>query len=158
MAIITPKKARLLKDGWYPATIGTVEERDTQYGEKLFVPFEVDAKDGTLVAIDAFITISDNEKSHMVRWGEAIFGEGEFDYEDFSDQSVEVFLEESENKDGVPKNYIRKVKPAEGGSGGNSKVKGAPTKKAEVEIDESDFSDIPFAHFNTKQWIVEDIL
>jgi hypothetical protein len=39
MTKIRPKKETIIEDGWYPAEIGQVEERETKFGEKLLVPF-----------------------------------------------------------------------------------------------------------------------
>ena len=73
MTKIRPKKETIIEDGWYPAEIGEVEERETKFGEKLLVPFEVDAG-GDTIAIDAWLSLSDHPKSNLVHdqatsWG-----------------------------------------------------------------------------------------
>src|SRR5215210_8183196 len=52
---IKPKIEMVITDGWYPAEIGEVEERETKFGEKLLVPFEVDVG-GDTIAIDAWLS------------------------------------------------------------------------------------------------------
>jgi single-strand DNA-binding protein len=47
---------------------------------------------------------------------------------------------------------------ASGGGGGQSRRGGRGGRREEVEIDETDFEDIPFANFDTKPLIVRDIL
>jgi hypothetical protein len=139
---VKPKREEIIEDGWYPATIGDVEERETKFGDKLLFPFEVDAGETGVVAIDAWLTLSDHPKANLVKWGKQLFGDREFDTDEFTDKTVEVFVEEGENNDGEPKNFVRKLRPL-------STEEEAPTKKSkgkkeEVEIDESDFDDIPF--------------
>lgn len=133
MVLIQPKKETLLEDGWYPAEIGEVEERETKFGEKLLVPFEVEAGDGTVVAIDAWLTISDHPKSNLVKWSKQLFGDREFDTDELTGIRCEVSVEEGESNDGEPKNYVRKLRPAK---------KAGKGKKGEV--DESDFEEIQF--------------
>lgn len=127
---INPKVEVLLEDGWYPATIGPAEEKDTKHGERLMMTFDVQGPDGT-VAVTAFLNISDHPKSNVVKWGKALFGDRDFDTDEFSGLDCEVFIEEGEDNEGQPKNYIRKVR------------KSGTLKRAKVE-EESDFSDIPF--------------
>jgi hypothetical protein len=64
---VKPKRETIIEDGWYPAEIGQVEERETKFGEKLLVPFEVDAG-GDTIAIDAWLSVSDHPKSNLVKW------------------------------------------------------------------------------------------
>lgn len=154
MAQINPKSETIIADGWYPATIGEVEEKDTKYGERLMVPFDVEPGDDTVVDITAFISFSEHPKSNVVKWGKALFGERPFDTDEFSGVECEVFVEEGEDQDGAPKNFIRRVrKPKKGGDKAPAKVGG---KKADA--DDEDFSDLPFAHFNATPLIVRDIL
>ena len=135
---VKPKKETIIEDGWYPAEIGDIEERETQFGEKLLFPFEVDAGDEGVVAIDAWISPSDHPKANLVKWGKQLFGDREFDTDEFIGAKVEAFVEVGENKDGEPKNMVRKLRPAKKGKG-----KAPKSGKAEVEIDESDFDSIP---------------
>lgn len=135
MTRIEPKSEVILEGGWYPATIGDVEERDTKFGEKLMVPFDVEPGDDTLVDITAFISFSDHPKSNVVKWGKSLFGERPFDTDEFSGVKCEVFLEEGEDQDGAPKNFIRKIRrPKE--------EKAKAGKKA--KDDGEDFADLPF--------------
>lgn len=142
MTRIEPKADVLLEDGWYPAIIRDVEDKDTEYGERLMVPFDVKPGDGTTVDVTTFISFSDHPKSNMVRWAKGLFGERPFDTDEFSGAECEVFIEESENKKGEPTNYIRKVRrPKE------EKVEGR--KKPEVAAEgeaanDEDFSNLPF--------------
>jgi hypothetical protein len=133
MVKVKPKQEQIIEDGWYPALIGDVEERETKFGEKLLVPFEVDAN-GSTIAIDAWLTISDHPKSNLVKWAKQLFGDREFDTEELAGMQVEVFVEEGESGDGDPKNFIRKLRP----------LKGAKKKEKDIGVDESDFEDIPF--------------
>lgn len=139
MVHVKPKKETIIEDGWYSAEIGDVEERETKFGEKLLVPFEVDAGGDTIV-IDAWLSLSDHPKSNLVKWAKQLFGEREFDTDEFANQRVEVFVEEGENTDGEPKNFVRKLRPLNPETGKAKKT----GKKENVEIDESDFEDIPF--------------
>lgn len=136
MTRIEPKADRLVEDGWYPATISEVEEKDTKHGERLMVTFDLEPGDDTIVDITAFLTYSEHPKSNIVKWGKALFGERAFDTDEFSGVKCEIFVEEGEDQDGQPKNYIRKVrKPKE------EKVKaGGKTDDG----DESNFDDLPF--------------
>src|SRR5215203_2449321 len=121
---VKPKRETIIEDGWYPAEIGQVEERETKFGEKLLVPFEVDTG-GDTIAIDAWLSLSDHPKSNLVKWAKQLFGDREFDTDEFAGLRCEVFVEEGEDSEGSPKNFIRKLRPAKKGKG------------------ESDFEDIP---------------
>jgi hypothetical protein len=134
MPKIRPKKETIIEDGWYPAEIGQVEERETKFGEKLLVPFEVDAS-GDTIAIDAWLSLSDHPKSHLVKWAKQLFGDREFHTDEFAGLRCEVFVEEGEDSEGSPKNFIRKLRPA-------MKGKGKPKQHEDIGIDESDFEDI----------------
>jgi hypothetical protein len=116
MPQINPKADIVVEDGWYAAEIGETEIKDTKFGEKLMVPFLVEeAPGGNIIDITAFINISDHPKSNCVKWGEALFGKGKvFLTEDFDGQHCEVFVEEGEDTDGLPKNFIRKVRLPKG--------------------------------------------
>jgi hypothetical protein len=133
---INPREERLLEDGWYPAGIGEVVEKATKFGERLMVPFNVEA-DGEVVEITAFISFSDHPKSNIVRWGNALFGDGPFDTDDFTGQKCEVFVEEGEDNEGNPKNFIRKVRRPKSSGQARSKA-GGP------DDPEANFEDIPF--------------
>jgi hypothetical protein len=138
---INPKAETILEDGWYPATIGEVEEKDTKFGERLMVPFDVDPGDDTVVDITAFISFSDHPKSNVVKWGKALFGDRAFDTDEFTGLNCEVFVEEGEDADGQPKNFIRKVRPPKAATAnGKAKEKGAD----DVDLNEADFDEIPF--------------
>lgn len=134
---IQPKKETILEDGWYPFTIGETEEKDTKFGERFMIPFELEADDG-VVEVTAFISYSDHPKSNMVKWGKALFGDRAFDTDEFQGQTGEAFVEEGEDSEGQPKNFIRKVRQSKKGAAKNGKG-----KKEEVTLDESDFDDIP---------------
>lgn len=134
---VTPKKEKIIEDGWYKAEIGDTEDKDTQFGEKLMVPFNVEA-DGDVVEITAFISYSDSPKSNMVKWATGLWGEGVFDTDDFAGTVCEVFVEEGEDKEGSPKNFVRKVRKAKGQTG-----KQKSPAKQEVEKQEENFDDIP---------------
>jgi hypothetical protein len=140
---ISPKRESILDDGWYPATIGEVEERETKFGEKLLFPFEVDAGDVGVVAIDVWISISDHPKANLVKWAKQLFGDREFDTVEFTDAKVEVFVEEAENADGEVKNYVRKLRPEKGNTNGKPKPKSPKPKGGDVTIDEGDFENLP---------------
>lgn len=134
MVQINPKAEVIIEDGWYPFTIEGVEDKETQFGDKLMLPFQVDASganEGT-VEITAFVSFSDHPKSNVVKWGKALFGDRPFDTDEFEGATGEAFVEEGEDKEGQPKNFIRKVRQAK---------KAGKTTKADVE--EPDFSDIP---------------
>jgi hypothetical protein len=47
-----------------------------------------------------------------------------------------VFVEEGEDSEGSPKNFIRKLRPTKKG-------KGKPKQDEDIGIDEADFEDIP---------------
>jgi hypothetical protein len=47
-----------------------------------------------------------------------------------------VFVEEGEDSEGSPKNFIRKLRPAKKG-------KGKPKQDEDIGIEESDFEDVP---------------
>lgn len=138
MTKIKPKHETIIEDGWYVALIGDVEERETKFGEKLLVPFEVEVG-GQTIAIDAWLSISDHPKSNLVKWAKQLLGDREFDTDELAGLSCEAFIEEGENADGEPKNFVRKLRPAKKTKAG----RGAKAEKAEVEIDESDFDNIP---------------
>lgn len=136
MVQINPKAEIIIEDGWYPFSIEGVEEKETQFGEKLMLPFMVDAgADEGVVEITAFISYSDHPKSNVVKWGKALFGERPFDTDEFEGASGEAFVEEGEDKEGQPKNFIRKVRKGKKGK--------AKAKPSEAEVDESDFEEIP---------------
>lgn len=139
---IEPKTEAVISDGWYAATIGEVEEKGTKFGERLMVPFIVDPGDNTVVEITAFISFSDHPKSNVVRWGKALFGERPFDTDEFANVQCEVFVEEGEDAEGQPKNFIRKLRPAKPAKDG-SKSKPKDKKDAEMEA-EADFDNLAF--------------
>jgi hypothetical protein len=124
---INPKSVKIIEDGWYPAKIGEVEDKKTQFGECLMLPFDVET-DGEVVEIAAFLNYSDSPTSNMVKWGKALFGDGPFDTEDFSGVECEVFVEEGEDKEGSPKNYIRKVRLRKDNSTANKPEKAEQDK------------------------------
>jgi hypothetical protein len=132
---VKPKRETIIEDGWYPAEIGQVEERETKFGQKLLVPFGVDAS-GDTIAIDAWLSVSDHPKSNLVKWARQLFGDREFDTEEFAGLRCEVFVEEGEDSEGSPKNFIRKLRPAKKG-------KGKPKQDEDIGTDESDFEDVP---------------
>jgi hypothetical protein len=136
---IEPKTEIILEGGWYPATIEGVEEKETQFGEKLMLPYAV-RSGNELVEITAFVSLSDHPKSNIVKWGKALFGERPFDTEEFEGAKCEVFIEEGEDKEGAAKNFIRKVRAPKNAQ----EKKSAPTPVAEEVEDEEDFNDIPF--------------
>lgn len=140
MTKIQPKSERLLKPGWYPAEIGEVEERETKFGTKLLVPFEVTDNEGT-VGIDAWLSISDHPKSNLVKWAKQLFGDREFDTDELTDIECEASVVEGEDSEGNPKNKISKLRPLKKGkAGGKANGKG---EKEEVTISEEDFNDLP---------------
>ena len=102
------------------------------------IPFELEA-DGGVVEVTAFISYSDHPKSNMVKWGKALFGDRAFDTDEFEGQTGEAFVEEGEDSEGQPKNFIRKVRPAKPAKNG----KPPKGKKEDIQIDESDFEDLP---------------
>ena len=110
---ITPRIEKIIDDGWYPAKICTVENKDTQFGERLMVPFEVEAG-GDVVEIMAFLSYSDHPKSNLVRWAKTLLGDRPFDTEEFSGVECEVFVEVGEDKEGNAKNFVRKVRQRSG--------------------------------------------
>lgn len=133
---IEPKADVLLEDGWYSATIGEVEEKDTEHGERLMVSVDVEPGDGTIVDVTAWLSLSDHPKSNMVRWGRGLFGDRPFDTDEFSNVKCEVFIEESTDKKGEPKNYIRKLR--------RPKKDGNEAKVGAKSEDDEDFSNLPF--------------
>jgi hypothetical protein len=135
---INPKEERNLEDGWYPAEIGQVSEMDTKFGERLLVPFEVEADEATTVEIPAWISFSDHPKSNVVKWGRALLGNRSFDTDEFTGLLCEVFVEEGEDDEGNAKNYVRKVRPRKGDGRAKSKA------KAPAGDPEADFGDIDF--------------
>ena len=126
---ITPKIETIIDDGWYPAKIGTVENKDTQFGERLMVPFEVESG-GDMVEITAFLSYSDHPKSNLVRWAKALFGDRPFDTDEYSGVECEVFVELGEDKEGNPKNSVLKVRRRRGDEA-PTKADGAEPKPAE---------------------------
>jgi hypothetical protein len=134
---IKPKREEIIEDGWYPAEISSVEQRETKFGEKLLFTFEVDAGDKGTVAIDAWLSISDHPKANLVKWAKQLFGDREFNTDEFVGAKVEAFVEAGENADGEPKNVVRKLRLAKG------KGKGKP-KSDDIQIDEEDFNDLDF--------------
>lgn len=137
MVQINPKAEIIIEDGWYPFTIQGVEDKETQFGDKLMLPFQVDAgAELGAVEITAFVSFSDHPKSNVVKWGKALFGDRPFDTDEFEGATGEAFVEEGEDKDGQPKNFIRKVRKGK-------KAAGSGKKKTEVDEGEADFEEIP---------------
>ena len=133
MAQINPKAEVIIEDGWYPFTIEGVEEKDTKFGEKLMLPFVVEA-DGQQVEITAFVSFSDHPKSNVVKWGKQLFGERPFDTDEFEGATGEAFVEEGEDAEGQPKNFIRKVR---------TKKQATKARKEAAAQEEEDFEEIP---------------
>ncbi len=139
MPQVNPKAEKILEDGWYKASIGETEMKDTKFGERLMVPFDVEADDET-VEITAFISLSNHPKSNVVKWGKALFGERPFDTDEFSGLRCEVFVEEKEDDEGAPKNYIRKLRPAKG----EKQAARPAAPKTDAEQTDEDLEEIPF--------------
>jgi hypothetical protein len=108
---------------------------------RILFPFEVDAGEVGIVAIDAWVSISDHPKANLVKWAKQLFGDREFDTDEFVGAEVEAFVEAGESKDGDPKNYVRKLRPAKGN--GKPKPKSPKPKGGDVTIDEGDFENLP---------------
>jgi hypothetical protein len=121
---------KVLEDGAYPAKVESVEIKDTAFGERLMWKFKVEEENTEVVG---FTSMSYSTRAKAYQWAEAIIGGIDpkmgWGEDDVVGRPCTVVLTVGEDKDGVEKNKVLKVKP--------------PKKRAEADEAE-DFEDIPF--------------
>ena len=113
---VKPKKETIIEDGWYPAKIAEVQERETKFGEKLLVPFDVDAS-GDTIAIDARLSLSDHPKSNLVKWAKQLFGDREFDTDEFCGPPLRGVRRGGRGLGRLPQELHPQAPACEGGQG-----------------------------------------
>lgn len=129
------KVERTLEEGVYKAVLNKVEQKETQFGEKLMWTFLVEAEDGAEVV--GFSSMSPSTKAKAYTWAAAIMGEIDpktgWGPEDVEDMPCRIVLDIVEDSNGTEKNRVTKIlKPS------------LKSSKTVDEEDEEDFSDIPF--------------
>jgi hypothetical protein len=101
-------------EGSYRAIVDNVEEKDTKFGERLMWTFRLLDEDGEVVG---FTSMSPSTKANAYRWAEAIMGDIDpkrgWGPEDVVGGECVVTLEITEDAQGVQKNKVVRVKPAE---------------------------------------------
>lgn len=138
MVRIAPTTEEILPDGWYPATFGIIEEKETEkYGLKLMIPIEIEGPNG-IVELTKWSAKSNHPKANIVKYGRPIFEGRPFDTEELEGVKCEIYVIEDTDDSGALKNDITKVRKTKDTRVG----KLAPPKKSKVE--EEDFSSIPF--------------
>lgn len=133
---IDVKAEQTLEDGTYPATLLSIEERDTVHGERLLWKFEV-THEGQRLEKDGWTSMSNSERGNLVKWAGAILGSvGEsLDTDDLIGKPCTVVIETYEDKDGNERDKVKNVKAPK---------KGQKGKPEPVEENEEDFDEIPF--------------
>lgn len=131
---IDVKAEQTLEDGSYPATLLSIEEKETIHGERLLWKFEVQ-HEGSRLEKDGWTSTSNSERGNLVKWAGAILGGvGEsLDTDDLIGKPCTVVVETYEDKEGNERDKVKNVKAPK---------KGQKGKK--VDPNEDDFAEIPF--------------
>ena len=104
----------LLEAGEYPATIGTVEAEEGQFGPQLKFKFMLD--DGTTLL--GWCSRTFNPKTKLYAWSKAAFGGGEIprsynlDTAHLENKRVRLFVTVEAGRDGMEYNKVNTVLPA----------------------------------------------
>ncbi len=167
-----PQEAVLIEER-YPAKLHSVEEYERDYGDgpvaKLAWLFEVEATADDIdpdidyegevpevFEVAAHTSFATGPNSNFAKLGfPSLVGEdwtGNTD--DLIGKRCIVDVTTYEGRDGKIRNVIEKVRPPKKAGGGAS----AKKKTKVPDVDESDFDDIPFAHYGASRLIVEGIL
>jgi hypothetical protein len=105
---------KVFEEGAYWAVLEDVEEKETKFGERLMWTFRLLDENGEVVG---FTSMSPSTKANAYRWAEAIMGHIDpkkgWGPEDVIGGECIVVLEITEDAQGVQKNKVVKVKPAE---------------------------------------------
>ena len=105
---------RVFEEGSYRAILENVEEKETKFGWRLMWTFRLMDEDAEVVG---FTSMSPSTKGNAYRWAEAIMGHVDpkkgWGPEDVIGGECIVVLEITEDAQGVQKNKVVKVKPAE---------------------------------------------
>src|SRR5829696_2102821 len=106
------KVEKLLEDGAYPATLDSVEQIETKFGERLIWRFAIPTEN---VEVVGFTSMSPSTKANAYQWAAAIMGRIDpkvgWGPEDVEGKDCTVVLEPAEDAQGAEKNRVAKVKP-----------------------------------------------
>jgi hypothetical protein len=104
---------QVLEEGSYRAILDNVEPKDTKFGERLMWSFRLPDENAEVVG---FTSMSPSTKANAYQWSEAIMGDIDpkvgWGPEDVISGECVVVLEITEDAQGVQKNKVVKVKPA----------------------------------------------
>ena len=98
------------------------------------MPFEVDAG-GDTIAVDAWLSLSDHPKSNLVKWAKQLFGDREFDTDEFAGSAARCSSRRARTRKAPPR--------TSSASSGLRRRAGRPKQDEDIGIDESDFEDVP---------------
>jgi hypothetical protein len=105
---------RVFEEGSYRAILDNVEEKETKFGERLMWAVRLSEENAEVVG---FTSMSPSTKANAYRWAETIMGHVDpkvgWGPEDVIGGECIVILEITEDAQGVQKNKVVKVKPAE---------------------------------------------
>ena len=105
---------QVFEEGSYRAILDNVEPKDTKFGERLMWTFRLLEKNAEVVG---FTSMSPSTKGNPYRWAEAIMGDIDpkigWGPDDVIGGECVVVLEITEDAQGVQKNKVVRVKPAE---------------------------------------------
>lgn len=164
------EKDAVLLDETYPAVLKEVKQYQRDYGEgpveKLAWIFEVTATEDDIdpdveyeaeftgkVELAAHTSYSTGRNSNFLSLGLDKFAGDDWDGDTDSlvGRECRVDVEQYKVRDtGEVRNGVGKVKPAKKKAGAGARGSSNPSKREPIEIDESDFADIPFRHMNLK--------
>jgi hypothetical protein len=105
---------RVFEEGSYRSILDHVEPKDTKFGERLMWTFRLPEENAEVVGLTS---MSPSTKANAYRWAETIMGHVDpkvgWGPEDVIGGECIVVLEITEDAQGVQKNKVVKVKPAE---------------------------------------------
>lgn len=172
----------VLVDGYYPASLKEVKEYTRTYengtSDRLAWVFDVEAGEDAIdenveIMIEDFVpdghyemaahTGANRSTKQTSRWKQieldTIVPEDCTDTDEIVGSRCMVAISSyRDEKDGLVKNSIDKIRPPRAGKAKAVTGGSAKKKDAEIGVDESDFDEIPFRHPNTKARVVRDAL
>lgn len=155
----------ILPLGEYQAELEKVEVKDTTFGERLMWTFVVQTREGTEQEVVGFTSMSPSTRANAYLWASALMGEINpktgWGPDDVQGKKCLLALDVAEDSKGAERNKVVRVKApkadAPKGAGG-SKAGKSNKKVEEVDLNEEDFDDIPFAHAPNFHRVIRDIL
>lgn len=142
------KKEELLEEGTYEATITSLEEMETSFGDRLMWRLMTTEN----VEVVAWTSFSQSEKSNLVKYATAVLGDvsAGFDTDDLIGKPCRALVDITQDKEGADKNKVTGIKAPKKNQKANAKpdsqVAATPASSSEASEPrgEEDFDSIPF--------------